>query len=812
MAPETRFLPTPSPSDLAAELADHLVADLGLDPEKAGVRSCQRGLAHLLRKRLAWRRIERRRLEDERQGRIAYVLCPELLPGPLLGQVLDALDLAPAAAGALERFGVSLEDVLASEPDPGLGAGGIGRLMADLLEAAATQGLPVYAYGLRYEYGGFRQAIEDGRQVELPDDWLHSGNPWEHLRRDVSCLVRFYGGEAGDASVAGWRGTAKVAAEPCDMVLPGRRGGRDVKIRLWTARPSRRFNIDPSGDYIRSMQDTVRVESIAKVLFPEDNASQNRPLRLIQEHFFVSASLQDILRRHDKTGRSLAELPEAAVIHLHATRGALAVAEMMRLLVDDRGAPWAEAKDMCRRLFVYTGHTMSPESRLRWPVDVLGEILPRHLSIIYQLNHDHLEAAKALHKLSPEEIQELSIIEEQPVKRARMAHLAFLGAGAVLGVSEPQTEALRKGAWRALDQRLPGRLGFVANGVSHRVWLLQSNPGLAEAITARIGPAWTQDPARLADLIPLAGDPDLQASWAQARRRAKLGLRDDIQRAAGLRLDPDRLFDVHVQPIQANKRQILNLLHAIWLYERIADDPSFQPRPRLKIFAGKAAPSAGLDKLVIRLIHHAARVINADSRASKLLQVAFLPDYKVSLARRVIPAGDLCEQIARAGTEASGTGNMKFTMNGGLVLGAPHGANLAIREELGEEGTFLFGLTDDEAQALRRAGYDAQAFAAADERIQRVLDTLRHGRFSGEAPGAFQALVDALTREGDPTLVWPDFAPCLEAHERAQRLWSQPERWLAASIRAAGHAARFSADRMVRELAAGPWRLPPAGQ
>jgi starch phosphorylase len=805
---------TPTPDDLAAELSGHLVADLGLDPDKADAAACQRGLAFLLRKRLAAWRIDRKRAEDERRGKLAYVLCPELLPGPLLGQVLDAMDLAGPAARAVERFGTSLETVLAAEPDPGLGAGGLGRLLCEVLEAAATKGLPVYAYGLRYEYGGFRQAIEDGRQVELPDDWLHKGNPWEHVRRDVSCLVRFYGGEAPapDGDGGGWRGTAKVAAEPCDMILPGHRGGREIKLRLWTARPGRRFNIDPAGDYIRSMQDTVRVESISKVLFPEDPASQNRPLRLVQEHFFVSASLQDLIRRHGKTGRSLEQLPEAAVIHLHETRGAWAVAEMMRLLVDDHGLDWAAAKNVCSRLFVYTCHTLAPEGRLRWPVDLIAEVLPRHLSIIYQLNHEHLEAARNRRSLAREEIAQLSLIEERPVKRVRMGHLAFALSGRVTAVSASQAEALRRGPFAALDACYPGRLEAVENGVSHRVWLLQANPGLSEAITARIGPGWVRDPARLSDLVPLAGDPDLQAAWAEARRRAKRRLCSELEQQLGMRCDPDRLFDVHVQPVQSSKRQLLNLLHAIWLYERIHSDPDFEPAPRLKVFAGKAAPGAHMDKLVIRLIHAVAAAVNADPKASRKLRIAFLPDYRVSLARRIIPAADLCQQIALAGSEASGIGNMKFTMNGALLLGAPDGANLAIREELGEDGTFLFGLTAEEAAALRRAGYDAQVFAAGDERIRTVLDALRSDRFSQEAPGRFQAVVDALTREGDPTMVWPDFASCLDAHERAERLWLQPETWLAASIRAVGHAARFSADRLAGRLAGDVWGLPASSE
>jgi starch phosphorylase len=781
----------PSVSDLIEEIAEHLACDLGLDPEKAGVRTCQRALAYALRERLSLGRIRRKRMEDGQAGRIAYILCPELLPGPLLGQVLDALDLTKTAAEALKHYGVSLQSALDAEPDPGLGAGGVGRLMADLLEASASLGLPVYAYGLRYEYGGFRQAIEDGDQVELPDDWLHYGNPWEHVRRDVSHQVRFYGGEArgegGEA--AAWRGTAKVAAEPCDMLLPGRRGGREIKLRLWTARPSRRFNIDPSGDYIRSMQDTVRVESVSKVLFPEDAASQNRPLRLLQEHFFVSASLQDILRRFEKTGRPPEALSEAATIHLHETRGALAAAEMMRLLMDERGLGWTEAKDVCRRLFVYTCHTLAPESGLRWPVALL------------------VDSARSKGGLSDMEISRLSIIEEAPVKRVRMAHLAFVAAGKTTGVSSSQVEALRQGPFRELDQRYPGRLATAANGVSHRTWLLLANPDLAEVVTNGVGPAWIKDPNRLEELIPLAEKPDFQNAWRSARRRAKLRLCAKLERSLGLRSDPDRLFDAHVQPIQANKRQILNVLHTLWLYETIKSDPSYRPAPRLKIFAGKAAPSAWLDKLVIRLIHFAARTINADPQVNRLLQVAFLPDYRVSLAKRIVPAADIFQQIALAGTEASGTGNMKFTMNGALVLGTPDGANLAIRDELGADGAFLFGLSAREAAALRDSGYDAKAFAEGDERIQRTLEAMRSNRFGEDGPSQFQPLIDALTREGDPALVWPDFGPYLEAQTRMENLWAQQDLWLAASIRAVGRSARFSADRLARELAAEAWRL-----
>ncbi|MDK2956046.1 MAG: glycogen phosphorylase [Desulfovibrionales bacterium] len=805
MVPFSNASAAPSVYDLIEEIAGRLVSDLGLDPKKAGVRTCQRALAYALRARLTLDRIRRKRFEKDHPGRIAYILCPELLPGPLLGQILDALDLSGTAAEALKHYGVSLEQALAAEPDPSLGAGGVGRLMADLLEASASLGLPVYAYGLRYEYGGFRQAIEDGEQVESPDGWLHYGNPWEHVRRDVSYLVRFYGGEDGEKN--GWRGTAKVAAEPCDMLLPGRRGGREIKLRLWSARPSRRFNIDPSGDYIRSMQDTVRVESISKVLFPEDAASQNRPLRLLQEHFFVSASLQDILRRFEKSGQPAKKLAEAAMVHLHETRGALAVAEMMRLLVDERGVGWSEAKDVCRRLFAYTCHTLAPESHLRWPVDLLEEVLPRHLSIIYQLNHDHLEAARNERTLSDTEIARLSMIEETPVKRVRMAHLAFAVSGKTTGVSSSQVEALRQGPFRELDQRYPGRLTTTANGVSHRVWLLQSNPDLAEIITNSIGPAWIKDPARLAELIPLAHEPNFQSAWRSARRRAKLRLCAELETSLGIHSDPNRLFDVHVQPVQAGKRQLLNILHVLWVYETIKSNPSYRPAPRLKIFAGKAAPSAWLDKLVIRLIHLAARTINADPRANQLLQVAFLPDYRVSLAKRIVPAADLFQQIALAGTEGSGTGNMKFTMNGALVLGTPDGANLAIRDELGADGTFLFGLTGQEAAALRSSGYDAAAFAESDERIRLVLEALRSNRFGNGQPNRLQPLIDALTREGDPTLVWPDFGPYLEAQCRVEKLWTQQDRWLAASIQAVGHAARFSADRLAQELAAKTWSV-----
>lgn len=743
-----------------------------------------------------------------------YYLSLEFLIGRLLFDNLNNMGLMDTVRAALKGLDVDLDKLRAMEPDPALGNGGLGRLAACFMESMATLDIPAHGYGIRYDHGLFRQVMKNGWQQEYPEDWLSLGNPWEFHRPEVCYEIGFGGSiEAVPISEAAvrhvWHPAETIEAVAYDTPSVGWRGRRVNTLRLWSARPADPLRLDAfnHGDHVGALAEQVKAESISKVLYPSDATPAGQELRLRQEYFFVSASLQDLVRRHIKAFGHIGSLAEKTSIQLNDTHPAIAVAELMRILLDIHHLPWEEAWSLCQGTFSYTNHTLLPEALESWPVGLMERLLPRHMQIIYLLNALHLGQVRQIHPHDEALLSSVSMIDEHQGRRVRMSHLAFLGSHRVNGVSALHTDLMRETVFRDLHNLYPDRIVNVTNGIAFRRWLHEANPRLTRLLTDTVGTEVLDREEALVKLHPLASDRSFQKRFAAARYMNKLALAEVIRKELEIRVDPHALFDVHIKRIHEYKRQLLNILEAVALYNAIRARPMDDWTPRVKIFAGKAAASYHQAKLIIKLIHDVAKVINSDPTVRNVLKIVFLPNYSVSLAEVVIPAADLSEQISTAGMEASGTGNMKFALNGALTIGTLDGANIEIRERVGDENMFIFGLKADEVATRRAHGLDATDIIEASQILNEVLDSVQAGVFSPDDRERYHGLVEQL-RHHDYFQVCADFDDYYATQRRIGEMWRRQEDWWRAAILNTANVGWFSSDRSIREYASQVWNVP----
>jgi starch phosphorylase len=816
--------PSPDASSLgtrASAVRDQLLAKLtyavGKDPFVARRYDWLLAASHVVRDAIIDRWIAATR-ETYRSGhKRVYYLSLEFLIGRLFRDSASNLGVIEPLREALATFGVALEDIAEIEPDAALGNGGLGRLAACFIESMASTGIPAFGYGIRYEHGLFRQKIVDGRQVEVPEDWLSHGNPWEFERREAAYEIGFGGAVEGrqewdGATKPTWKPAERVIAVAFDTPVIGWQGKAVTTLRLWSARAMDPMQLEAfnSGDHVGAVHERMRAESISRVLYPADSTPAGQELRLRQEYFFTSASLQDMLRRHVQQFGDVRTLPDHAAVQLNDTHPAIAVAELMRILVDIHGLSWEEAWRTTQETISYTNHTLLPEALETWPVHLMERMLPRHMQIIYAINARLLAQARRVEGADDAFIAAVSLIDEHAGRRVRMGNLAFVGSHKVNGVSALHTGLMKETVFASLARLHPGKIVNKTNGITPRRWLFQANPGLTALLRETIGDRFMEDAEALADLAPHADDAGFQAAFAAVKLGNKQRLATLISERTGIRVDPAALFDVQVKRIHEYKRQLLNILETIALYDAIRADPDSFPVQRVKVFAGKAAASYWTAKQIIRLINDVARVVNADPAVQGKLKVVFLPNYNVSLAERIMPAADLSEQISTAGMEASGTGNMKFAMNGALTIGTLDGANVEIRDLVGPENIVIFGLKAEEVAALRHDGYDARATIEATPALRNALGAIAEGLFSPDEPGRYGDLIGTLYG-GDHFLVAADFAAYAEAQRAVERLWQDAATWRRKTILNTARVGWFSSDRTVREYAEEIWRVKPRG-
>jgi len=745
-----------------------------------------------------------------------YYLSMEYLLGRSLGNALLNLGLDGVAADALRECALELEEIAEGERDSGLGNGGLGRLAACFLDSCATLGLPVMGYGIRYEYGMFRQKIVDGRQVEEPDHWLRGGHPWEIERPEYTQRVRFGGRTEyvclsdGTCRVR-WTDTRDVLAIPYDIPVPGYRNGVVNTLRLWRAAATDEFNLGEfnAGSYPESVAAKNEAEKITMVLYPNDASENGKELRLMQQYFLASASLQDVIGRWRVLNRcDFSRFAEKNRFQLNDTHPTCVVPELMRILMDDEGMGWDDAWGITSRTVAYTNHTLLPEALERWPVDLFRRLLPRILEIILEINARFLREVAQRYPGDTERLRRMSIIEEGAVPMVRMAYLAIVASFSVNGVAALHSRLLTGGLFRDFYELWPGKFGNKTNGVTPRRWLAACNPPLRRLISSRIGDGWVTDMARLRDLEPYADDPLFRQEWEGVRRYNRDRLARLVARECGVLFPPDALYDVQVKRIHEYKRQLLNILHVIHLYDRIRRGERGGVVKRGVLIGGKAAPGYAMAKLIIHLITSVASVVNSDPAVGDLLKVAFIPDYRVTLMETICSGADLSEQISTAGKEASGTGNMKFMMNGAVTIGTLDGANIEILEEVGEENFFCFGLTAEEVEETRR-GYDPERIIAADHDLQRVLHLIAGNHFSLFSPGIFDPIVRSIRSPADPWMIAADFRSYVDAQQRVAEAFSDRSRWTRMSIINCARSGRFSSDRTIQEYNRDIWRLDP---
>jgi len=813
--PSTTLLAS-QPTDLSLRdtIRSRLVYSLGRTVAEANLQDWYKATVLAVRDRIVERWLTVRGANRAAGKKRVYYLSIEFLIGRLLTDALVKLDLLEETREALASFGVDLDAVRTAESDAALGNGGLGRLAACYLDSMASLGIAGYGYGLRYEHGMFEQRIKDGWQEERPETWLRTGNPWELTRPDKEYTIGFGGvveylGGDGSTARAIWYPTETVIATIHDLPIVGWRGKHVNMLRLWGARATDPFQLAAfnAGDHIGAMAARNRAESITRVLYPNDQTARGQELRLRQEFFFTSASLQDILRRHCEQFGDIATLPEHAAIQLNDTHPAVAVPELMRLLVDQYEMSWEDAWKITRSTLSFTNHTLLPEALETWPIELFGRLLPRHMQIIYLINWLHLKAAADHGHTDQDFVSRISLIDETGERRIRMAHLAFIGSHHVNGVSALHTELLRKTVFNDLAKVSPTILVNKTNGVTFRRWLFEANSELTRLIVEAVGEHVCDDPERLIDLEEFADDSGFIEKWKRARANNKRRFVDYARSVGTIAVNADALFDVHVKRIHEYKRQLLNVLEAIALYQDIRSIPGADRPARVKFFGGKAAPGYQRAKLIIKLAHEVARVVNSDPAVDSRLKIVFLPNYGVSIAEHIIPAADLSEQISTAGMEASGTGNMKLALNGALTIGTLDGANIEIRDHVGADNFFLFGLTAEEVARHRDDRVEGAAALVKCDRLKGVVDALAAGDFSNGDPDLFAPIVQSLLAY-DPFMVAADFAAYWEAQRAVERLWREPARWWRASILNTAHAGYFSSDRAVREYAREIWQVP----
>ena len=803
--------PARAPADLSELIATQLLQTVAVEPARATRTEIMQALAQVARAELSRRWVQTQARERDAKVRRVYYLSMEFLIGRTLSNALAALGLTAAAGQGLEQFARSLEDVAECETDAALGNGGLGRLAACFLDAMASIGLPSFGYGIRYEYGMFAQEIQDGAQMEYPDPWLKDGTPWEFPRADVGYPVRFGGWVEHVDGKATWRHAAEVVAKAYDMVVPGHAQDNVSTLRLWKAVAPAHIDLGAfnTGDYARAAGAKNEYENISWVLYPNDSTPAGRELRLKQEYFFVAASVQDMVTRHLEEHTSLDNLADKVAIHLNDTHPAIGVAELMRVLHDERGMPWAQAWSICTRTFSYTNHTLMPEALETWSVGLMQHVLPRHLEIIFRINTEFLEVAAQHRPGDHGFLARLSLIDEHGERRVRMANLSIVGSHKVNGVSALHSQLLVQTIFSDFASLWPERFTNMTNGVTPRRWLAQANPGLTALLDDTLGTAWRRDLGQLQRLRSLRDDPALGARFAAAKHANKVRLAAYILRVTGTEVNPASLFDVQVKRIHEYKRQLLNVLHVVARYQAILADPDADWVPRTVIFAGKAASSYHTAKSIIRLIHDVGAVINTDPRVSDRLKLVFIPNYGVSVAETIMPGADLSQQISTAGTEASGTGNMKLALNGALTIGTDDGANIEIRENVGDDNIFIFGLSTAEVRASRHNGYHPMRHYDTEPDLRAVLDAIAGDRFSPLEPGRYRALVDSLLWGGDHYMLLADFQSYLVAQARVDALYRTPKLWVSRAIANVAGMGPFSADRTIRAYATDIWHVAP---
>ena len=809
--------PASDAQTLSESILRKLIFDMGKSERSAQRRDWFLAAALATRDQVIERWLGATRGSYESQSKQVYYLSLEFLIGRLLRDNISNLCIADQVRDALALLGVPFDEVRAAEPDAALGNGGLGRLAACFMESLASLGIPAFGYGIRYDHGLFAQQIVGGWQREVPEDWLTFGNPWEFARPEIAHDIGFGGGmsvvegpEGSDGPRQVWTPSETIHAVAYDTPIIGWRGRHVNTLRLWSARSSDPLSLEAfnHGDHVGALADRMRQEAISKVLYPGDETPSGQELRLRQEYFFASAALQDLVRRHLRVYGELHSLPDKVAIQLNDTHPAIAVAELMRICMDLHGLGWEDAWKVTTGSISYTNHTLMPEALESWPVPLMERLLPRHMQIIYLINAHHLDAVAAAYPGDDALLASLSIIGEGYGRRVRMGHLAFVGSHKVNGVSALHTDLLKQTVFSDFNKLFPGRIVNKTNGITFRRWLHQANPGLTNLLREAVGDRVLDDPTALEGLRPLADDRAFQKRFMAVKRENKDALALHVRHALDLKLNPTAMFDVQIKRIHEYKRQLLNVLEAVALYDAMRDSPTINFAPRVKLFAGKAAASYHRAKLIIKLAHDVGRVINSDPVIRDRLKLVFLPNYNVSAAEIIVPAADLSEQISTAGMEASGTGNMKLALNGALTMGTLDGANVEILDRVGAENIHIFGKTTSEVAAHRAAGTRGQAAVDSSPRLAQVLEAVRSGVFSPDDPARYHGLVDDLL-DSDHFLVLADFDSYYAAQRAADERWNDPAAWARAVILNTANVAWFSSDRTIAEYAEEIWKVSP---
>ncbi len=788
---------------------------LGRFPATATANDKYLALAYSVRDCILDRWVKTSETYFRKKVRTVCYLSAEFLLGPHLGNNLLNLGTLDTAKQAMQELGLDFEKLLEQEEEPGLGTGGLGRLAACYLDSLATLQIPSIGYGIRYEFGIFDQQIRDGWQVEIADKWLRLGNPWEIPRPEIAINVGFggrterYTDEKGRDRVR-WIPARVVKGIAHDTPILGYKVNTANLLRLWSAEAVNSFDFESFnvGDYYGAVEEKVASEMISKVLYPNDAALQGKQLRLEQQYFFVCCALQDMVRIHLQTAPDVSRFHEKYAVQLNDTHPALAIAELIRILLDEHGMDWEPAWDITRHTMGYTNHTLLPEALEKWPVGLFGSLLPRHLEIVYEINRRFLDEVRLRHPGDDDRVRRLSLIDEAGDRFVRMAHLACVGSHAVNGVAALHSELLRRDVLREFSALWPEKFLNVTNGVTPRRFIMLTNPRLAKLVTDAIGSGWTRDLEELRALKPMADDPAFCEEWKRVKRLNREALAAEVQMKTGVRSDPTSLFDVQVKRFHEYKRQHLNLMHVITLYHRLRYNSRYDAPPRTVLFSGKAAPGYMMAKLIIKLIHSVADVVNSDREIADRLRIVFVPDYNVKQSQRIFPGADLSEQISTAGTEASGTGNMKFAMNGALTIGTLDGANVEIREAVGAENFFLFGMTVEDVQQRRAQGYRPYDHYQSDEELRAAIDAISDGAFSNGDRELFKPIVANLLAS-DPYMLLADYRSYVDRQEEVGRVWCDPERWMRSSILNVARMGRFSSDRSIREYCRDIWHVNP---
>ncbi len=801
---------------LKQDIYQNIKSNLGLDPEEMNRYSCYMGLAYSVKDRLINKWIQTQKTCKDTLSKRVFYLSLEFLPGRFLKNYLISLGIEDLAEDVLKELGFDLDSLEEEEWDPGLGNGGLGRLASCYMDSIARLRLPGYGYGIRYDFGLFYQILKNGYQQERSDNWMRRGNPWEIVRFENIYKIKFYGRSEPYTDIHGkkryrWVDTQNVMALACDIMVPGINDEFVTNMRLWTATSSRNLDLEyfNRGDYMGAVEAKVMTESISKVLYPSDEKEEGKELRLKQQYFFVSATLQDIISQYLSDHQSFDGFSDWAAIQLNDTHPSIAIPELMRLFMDEHGLLWDEAWAICEKTFAYTNHTVLPEALETWPVGLLSRLLPRQLEIIYEINRRFIDFLKKLCPDEPELISKLSIIQEGDVQKIRMAHLAIAGSHSVNGVAALHSEIIKTSLFKDFNRIYPGKIKNVTNGITPRRWLYQSNPKLSQLITSVIGNEWISDLSHLKKLIPHAEDAAFLSQWQKVKLANKKRLSRYALRKTGLGINPDTLFDIHAKRMHEYKRQLLNILHIVHLYNCIRKDEDKESVKRSFFFAGKAAPAYFQAKLIIKLITSVSQAINQNPDTRGKLSVTFLPNYCISQAEKLIPAADISEQISTAGLEASGTGNMKFALNGALTLGTLDGANIEIMEEVGNENIFIFGLKANEVVEKRESGYNPRQYYESNSELKEVIDMIDSGYFSPGEPQLFKPLTMSLLDQGDYYLVLADFADYVNAQRKVAKTYINKSLWTKMSILNTANMGKFSSDRSVMEYADNIWSASP---